>query len=65
MPAALSEGFFITSDAEYNKLTAAGSTRLSDEAAAITQGIITYFTKPATGQPIINSNPQQIERDDT
>lgn len=64
MPAALSEGFFITSYAEYNKLTTSGSTRLSDEAAAITEGIINYFTQPATSKPVINTNPQQIERND-
>ncbi len=64
MPAALSEGFFITSDYEYSQLTMAGSTRLNDEADAISQGIITYFTQPAAKQPVINPNPQQIERDD-
>jgi N-acetylmuramoyl-L-alanine amidase len=65
MPAALSEGFFITSDDEYNQLTASSSTRLHDEADAITQGIVSYFTQPASKQPVINSNPQQIERDET
>ncbi len=65
MPAALSEGFFITSDYEYSQLTTAGSTRLNDEADAITQGIITYFTQPITKRPAINMNPQQIERDDS
>lgn len=64
MPAALSEGFFITSDDEYNKLTAAGSTRLRDEADAITAGIINYFTEPASKRSAINSNPQVIERED-
>jgi N-acetylmuramoyl-L-alanine amidase len=65
MPAALSEGFFITSDNEYAQLTAANSTRLSDEAAGITTGIMNYFTKPKASQPAINANPQVIERDDT
>ena len=65
MPAALSEGFFITSDAEYNQLTATNSTRLNDEANAITAGIINYFTQPASKRPVINSNPQVIERDDS
>lgn len=64
MPAALSEGFFITSDDEYSQLTAANSTRLSDEAAGITAGVINYFTKPKASQPAINTNPQVIERDD-
>ena len=65
MPAALSEGFFITSDYEYGQLTATGSTRLRDEADAITKGIITYFTQPIAQRPSINVNPQQIERDDS
>ncbi len=65
MPAALSEGFFITSDDEYNKLTAPHSQRLNDEADAITTGIINYFTEPVSKKSIINTNPQVIERDDT
>jgi len=65
MPAALSEGFFITSDNEYAQLTAANSTRLSDEAVGITTGIVNYFTKPKSSQPAINTNPQVIERNDT
>ena len=65
MPAALSEGFFITSDAEFSQLTAAGSTRLNDEANAISAGIINYFTQPASKRPVINQNPQVIERDDS
>ena len=46
MPAALSEALFVTSGAEHAKLTAAGSTRLSDQAKGIVQGIINYFTQP-------------------
>lgn len=65
MPAALSEGFFITSDAEYSQLTATGSTRLHDEADAITAGIINYFTQPASKRSVINANPQVIEREDS
>ena len=64
MPAALSEGLFISSDAEYSLLTATGSTRLKKEADAITKGIINYFTKPSSQQSVINKNPQQIERND-
>ena len=64
MPAALDEGFFITSANEYALLTAQGSTRLSDEAEGITTGITDYFTKPKNTQPPINANPQVIDRDD-
>lgn len=46
MPAALSEAFFITSDSEYNQITASGSTRLADEASAVAAGIETYFNPP-------------------
>lgn len=64
MPAALSEGFFITSDSEYDQLTASGSTRLDNEGDAIAAGITSYFTEPAAERAVINSNPQVIERDD-
>lgn len=64
MPAALSEGFFITSDSEYDQLTAAGSSLLRDEADAITAGILNYFTEPVAQRSVINANPQVIERDD-
>ncbi len=65
MPAALSEGFFITSDSEYDLLTASGSSRLNDEADAIASGIVTYFTEPAAQRSVINPNPQTIERNDS
>lgn len=65
MPAALSEAFFITSDAEFGMLSANGSTRLRDEADAITAGIVSYFTEPASQRSVINTNPQVIERDDS
>lgn len=64
MPAALSEGFFITSDSEYNQLTASKSSRLNDEADAITAGITSYFNEPSAQRSVINTNPQVIERDD-
>ncbi len=46
MPAALVEGFFISSDREYSLISAAGSTRLADEASGIVQGVENYFKNP-------------------
>lgn len=64
MPAALSEGFFITNADEYAQLTAPGSTRLNEEASGITTGIINYLTEPKKNRPTINTNPQVINRDE-
>ena len=65
MPAALSEGFFITDDAEYAKLTAPGSTRLADEAVGITAGITAYFANPSPSPaPAGSAPPPVLNRDD-
>ena len=60
MPASLSEGFFITNDAEYAKLTAPGSTRLTDEAAGIDAGIIGYFANPSPPATPPGSTPPPV-----
>jgi N-acetylmuramoyl-L-alanine amidase len=65
MPAALSEGFFITNTDEYNLLVSPHSTRLSDEAQGIATGIIKYLTQPKSAHPTINTNPQVINRDES
>ncbi len=46
MPAAVSEGFFITSTHEYNILTQPNSTRLDDEAKGLANGIMNYLRDP-------------------
>ncbi|MFI5240618.1 MAG: N-acetylmuramoyl-L-alanine amidase [Candidatus Saccharimonadia bacterium] len=62
MPAALSEAFFMTDTNEFNLMTEPSSTRLSDEADGIATGIENYFTQPKAAQPLINTNPQVINR---
>lgn len=64
MPATVSEGFFITSDAEDSDLTGGNATRLDVEAKGIAQGIENYFTQPHDTSPTINAHPQVLERDD-
>lgn len=60
MPAALSEAFFITNSSEYRSIVASSSSRLTDEAQGIVNGIIAYFTAPA---PTIteSTNPQLVQ----
>jgi N-acetylmuramoyl-L-alanine amidase len=64
MPAALSEGFFLTSSTEYDALRAPGSTRLADEAAGIAKGIVNYFTAPPSSTPASGTVPQVLNRDE-
>ncbi|MDP9374342.1 MAG: N-acetylmuramoyl-L-alanine amidase [Chloroflexota bacterium] len=45
MPAAISEGFFLTSSSEYALLTDPNSTRGQDEAQALYNGIVAYFAR--------------------
>ena len=63
MPAAVSEGFFITNSSEFSQLSDPHSGRLSLEAQGIVAGIETYFTNPAAAQSVVNKNPQVLERD--
>ena len=62
MPAAVSEGFFITNSDEYGLLTAANSTRLSDEATGIVSGITNYLSNPAKANADASSNVQALDR---
>jgi N-acetylmuramoyl-L-alanine amidase len=65
MPAALSEGFFITNSTEYAQLTAPGSTRLADEADGIYTGILAYFAHPEpTPTPSGAAPPPTLNRAD-
>ncbi|OGY21319.1 MAG: hypothetical protein A2126_02325 [Candidatus Woykebacteria bacterium GWB1_45_5] len=43
MPAAISEGFFLTSSYEYSLLTDGTDKRVQDEAQALYEGIVNYF----------------------
>ncbi|OGY26450.1 MAG: hypothetical protein A2Z24_00350 [Candidatus Woykebacteria bacterium RBG_16_44_10] len=43
MPAAISEGFFLTSSYEYSLLTDGTDKRAQDEAQALYEGIVSYF----------------------
>jgi N-acetylmuramoyl-L-alanine amidase len=45
MPAAISEGFFLTSTYEYNRLTQGPDDRRQAEAQALYAGIETYFAQ--------------------
>ncbi len=56
MPATVSEGFFITSDSEYNVLTQPNSTRLNDEALGVARGIINYLNDPKAADAAITPN---------
>jgi N-acetylmuramoyl-L-alanine amidase len=62
MPAAVSEGFFITSSDEFGLLGTAHSTRLSDEAAGIAAGITTYLSDPVKATAAVDSNVQVLDR---
>jgi N-acetylmuramoyl-L-alanine amidase len=62
MPAALSEGFFVTSSKEYAALVAPGSTRLADEATGIATGIINYFTNPPSAPAPAGPEKQIIDQ---
>jgi N-acetylmuramoyl-L-alanine amidase len=62
MPAAVSEGFFITNTTEYNLLSEPGSTRLADEAKGIANGIVTYLNNPAKADASVSSNSQTLDR---
>jgi N-acetylmuramoyl-L-alanine amidase len=62
MPAAVSEGFFITNTYEYNLLTQPDSTRLGDEAKGIVNGIDTYLKNPAKADSSVGSNLQTLDR---
>lgn len=64
MPAAVSEGFFITSDDELALMTAKHSTRLSDEATGIATGIETYLADPAAANAKVSTDTQVLERAD-
>jgi N-acetylmuramoyl-L-alanine amidase len=55
MPAAVSEGFFITSSSEYNILKQTNSTRLSDEAQGIANGIINYLKDPTAADAAVTA----------
>jgi len=44
MPAAMSEGFFLTSTYEYNLLISSTVDRRQDEAQALLEGITAYFS---------------------
>ncbi|MDB5167587.1 MAG: N-acetylmuramoyl-L-alanine amidase [Candidatus Saccharibacteria bacterium] len=62
MPAAVSEGFFITSSDEYSLLTDSTSTRLADEASGIASGIVTYLNNPAKANAAAETNIQTLDR---
>jgi N-acetylmuramoyl-L-alanine amidase len=64
MPAAVSEGYFITNDAELTLMSAVGSTRLSDEADGITKGITGYFALTDVAKSATTSNTSIIDRSD-
>lgn len=64
MPAAVSEGFFITNDDELALMTAKNSTRLSDEASGIATGIETYLADPATANANVSADAAVLERSD-
>ncbi len=63
MPAAMSEGFFITNRDEYAKLTSSDS-RLDDEAEAISEGIVGYFEHPDKVVSQISNSSLEIYRAD-
>lgn len=64
MPATVSEGFFITSAAEFSQLTSPHSSRLHIEAEGIVAGIENYFANPKASQSVVNPNPRVLERND-
>jgi N-acetylmuramoyl-L-alanine amidase len=64
MPAAVSEGFFITNTNEYTLLTEPGSTRLVDEAKGIARGIEIYLDSPAKANAKVGTNLPTLDRTD-
>jgi len=62
MPAVVTEAFFMTNTSEYNQIIKTNSTRLADEARAISDGIISYFLNPSPEAPILSSEPLVIDR---
>lgn len=64
MPAALSEGFFITSKSEYEQIVQKNYSRLNTEAEGIAAGIENYFTNPVKPSDTINSDSLILDRSD-
>ena len=64
MPAALSEGFFMTNTAEYRSLQSASSHLLTDEAFGIASGIVNYFEYPDQIKTSLSDGSLIIDRTD-
>ncbi len=64
MPAALSEGFFITSKSEYEQIIQNNSPRLSAEASGIVTGIENYFASPTKPADTTSNDSLILDRTD-